>query len=38
MNLLSVTASIIEGEFSKYFNEFMPMMMQILKNIGMQTI
>lgn len=35
MNLLSVVATIIETEFAKYYNDFMPMMMQILTNVGM---
>jgi hypothetical protein len=31
-------ASIIGKGFAKYYNEFMPMMIQILNNIGMQTM
>jgi hypothetical protein len=38
MNLLSIVAAIIESEFSKYYNEFMPLLMSILENVGMETI
>ena len=34
MNLLSASAQVIESEFSKYYNVLMPLMMQILDNIG----
>lgn len=34
MNLLSASAQVIESEFAKYYNVLMPLMMQILGNIG----
>jgi len=34
MNLLSAVAQLIEKEFSKYFNVLIPLMMQILINVG----
>jgi hypothetical protein len=34
MNLLSASAQVIEKEFSKYYNDLMPLMMQILENVG----
>jgi hypothetical protein len=34
MNLLSAVAQLIEKEFSKYFNVLIPLMMQILVNVG----
>ena len=34
MSLLSVVASLIEGAFSSYFNNLIPLMMQILNNVG----
>jgi len=34
MNLLSTVAQLIEKEFSKYFNVLIPLMMQILINVG----
>ena len=38
MNLLSLVAAIIESEFAKYYNEFMPLLMSILTNVGMETL
>ena len=38
MNLLSASAQVIESEFSKYYNVLMPLMMQILDNIGTANI
>ena len=37
MSLLSIIAGIIESEFAKYYNEFMPLLMSILVNVGMVT-
>ena len=34
MNLLSVVASLIDREFAKYYLSLMPLMMQILNNVG----
>jgi hypothetical protein len=34
MNLLSAVAQLIEKEFSKYFSVLIPLMMQILLNVG----
>ena len=34
MNLLSAVAQLIEKDFSKYYDSLMPLMMQILSNIG----
>jgi hypothetical protein len=34
MNLLSAVAQLIDKEFSKYFNVLIPLMMQILINVG----
>jgi hypothetical protein len=34
MSLLSVVASLIEKEFSKFYNVMIPLMMQILTNVG----
>lgn len=34
MNLLSAVAQLIEKEFSKYFGVLVPLMMQILLNVG----
>lgn len=34
MNLLSAVAQLIEKEFSKYFSVLVPLMMQILLNVG----
>ena len=33
MNLLNVSASLIEEKFSKYFNSFLPLMVEILDNV-----
>lgn len=35
MNLLSAVAQLIDKEFAKYYNSLMPLMMQILSNVGM---
>ena len=37
MNLLSIVAAIIDSEFAKYYNEFMPLLMSILVNVGVDT-
>lgn len=37
LNLLSVTATLIENDFSQYYSTFMPMMVEILQNIGTTT-
>lgn len=34
MNLLSLLASLIEKDFAPYYNDFMPMMFEILNNVG----
>jgi hypothetical protein len=33
MNLLNVAATLIEDQFSKYFEKFMPLMIEILDNV-----
>jgi len=38
LNLLSVVATIIEKEFVPFYSVFMPMMLEILANVGMNTI
>lgn len=38
MALLSLMASLIGKDFAQYYNDFMPMMFEILNNIGSQTI
>lgn len=38
MNLLSVVASLIEKEFSKFYNQLMPLMIQILNNVAMTNM
>ena len=38
MNLLSVVASIIGGEFAKFYTQLMPMMMQILTGVAMTNM
>lgn len=36
--LLSIAASIMEKDFTAYYSIFMPMMLEILNNVGMTTI
>jgi hypothetical protein len=38
INLIKISASILEKDFAQYYNEFMPMMLEILNNVGMTTI
>ena len=38
MNLLNVSATIIEDQFSKYFGEFMPLMCEILDNVDSKSV
>ena len=38
MNLLSMTASIIEKDFAPYYTQFMPLMLEILNNVGVTTM
>jgi hypothetical protein len=38
MNLLSVMASLIQGEFAKFYDQLMPMMTQILSNVAMTNM
>ena len=38
MNLLSLMASLIGKEFALYYNDFMPMMFEILNNVPQQTL
>lgn len=38
MNLLSVVASLIEGQFAQFYNQLMPMMIQILNNVVMTNM
>lgn len=38
MNLLSVVASLIEGQFAQFYNQLMPMMIQILNNVPMTNM
>jgi hypothetical protein len=33
MNLINVSASLLEEHFSKYFNSFMPLMTKILASV-----
>jgi len=33
MNLINVSASLLEDDFSKYFNSFLPLMIKILQNV-----
>lgn len=35
MSLISITATIIDSEFANYYNDFMPLMNEILDNISM---
>ena len=37
MNLISISASLIEEEFSKFYNQYMPLMLEILSSVGMVT-
>ena len=38
LNLLSCIANIIEKDFAPYYTIFMPMMLEILTNVGMTTM
>lgn len=38
MNLLSVVANLIQGEFAKFFNRLMPLMMLILTDVPMTNM
>lgn len=38
MNLISVTASLIDKEFALYYNQLMPLMLQILQNVPMTNM
>ena len=38
MNLLSLTATLIDQDFAVYYSEFMPMMLEILTKVGMTTM
>eukprot|EP00347_Sterkiella_histriomuscorum_P001538 403371652 len=38
MNLLSVVADLIQSQFAKFYNDLMPMMMQILTNVAMTNM
>jgi len=38
MNLLNVSASLIEEQFSKYFKSFLPLMYEILDNVESTTV
>ena len=38
MNLLNVSASLLEEQFAKYFNSFLPLMVKILSNVEGKTI
>jgi hypothetical protein len=38
MNLLNVSATLIEGNFNRYFDKFMPLMNEILDNVEAKTI
>lgn len=38
MNLISIMANIIEKDFAKYYNDLMPMMLEIISVVGMQTM
>jgi len=37
MNLINVSASLLEDDFSKYFNSFLPLMIKILQNVEGKT-
>ena len=38
MNLLNVSATLIEQHFAKYFSKFMPLMADILQNVEGSTM
>jgi hypothetical protein len=38
LNLLSISASIMDKDFHAYYEMFMPMMLEILANVGMSTM
>lgn len=38
MNLLNISATLIEDQFSKYFSKFMPLMIEILDNVESKTV
>lgn len=38
MNLLNVSATVVEDQFAKYFNGFMPLMIEILDNVEGKTM
>lgn len=38
MGLLNVSASLLEDNFAKYFNSFLPLMVKILTNVGSDTM
>ncbi len=38
LNLLSITSTIIDKDFAKYYNVFMPMMVEILTNIPSTSV
>lgn len=38
LNLLNVSATLIEDQFAKYFSSFMPLMIEILENVESKTI
>lgn len=38
LNLLNVSATLIEDQFAKYFSSFMPLMVEILDNVEGKTI
>lgn len=38
LNLISVTATLIDKDFSPFYNTFIPMMTEILTNIGMTSM
>jgi hypothetical protein len=38
LSLLSTTASIMEKDFTSYYSVFMPMMLEILNNVGMTNM
>ena len=38
MNLLNISANLLEEQFSKYFNTFLPLMIEILDNVEGKTV
>lgn len=38
LNLLNVSATVIEEQFGKYYNHFMPLMLQILDTVEAKTL